>query len=124
IPEIEKNRPQEIKAFQEKLLRKQLAYLKEKSPYYSKLFLSNHIDIQKINSIEGLSRIPVTTKDDLQKYNEEFLCVPREKIADYVTTSGTSGDPVWIALSDDDLERLGYNEALSYQCAGLDEKSV
>lgn len=124
IPEIEKKTAEEIKIFQEELLKKQLVYLEKNSPYYSRLFLSNRIDIQQVNFIEDLRKIPVTTKNDLQQYNDEFLCIPREKIADYVTTSGISGDPVLIALSDDDLERLAYNEELSYQCAGLDEKSI
>jgi len=124
IPEIETKNSEEIKVFQEQLLRKQLIYLQKHSPYYSKLFSNKGIDIQQINSIEDLNQIPVTTKNDLQKYNDEFLCIPREKIADYVTTSGTSGDPVLIALSDNDLERLAYNEELSYQCAGLNKKSI
>ncbi len=123
IPEIEQKNPEEIKRFQEKLLKKQLVYLQENSPYYSKLFLSNQIDMGRIESIGDLNKIPVTTKNDLQLYNDAFLCIPREKIADYVTTSGTSGDPVLIALSDKDLDRLAYNEELSYQCVGLDEKS-
>lgn len=124
IPEIEKKNPEEIKSFQEELLRKQLIYLKEKSPYYSKLFQNHQIDIEAIKLIEDLVQIPVTTKDDLQKFNDEFLCVEKHKIADYVTTSGTSGDPVLVALSDKDLDRLAYNEELSYQCAGLTEQST
>lgn len=124
IPEIEKRSSEEIKAFQEELLRKQLAYLKKNSPYYSKLFQKNQIDIRLTGTIEGLQKLPVTAKSDLQHFNDEFLCIPHEKVADYVTTSGTSGDPVWIALSDNDLNRLAYNESLSYQCAGLDEKSI
>lgn len=124
IPEIEKKNPEEIKYFQEELLQKQLIYLKEKSPYYSKLFQNHQIDIEAIKLIEDLVQIPVTTKDDLQKFNDEFLCVEKHKIADYVTTSGTSGDPVLVALSDKDLDRLAYNEELSYQCAGLTEQST
>lgn len=124
IPEIEKKSSEEIKSFQEDLLRKQLIYLNENSPYYSKLFKSNHIDIEEIKSIEDLIKIPVTTKDDLQEFNDDFLCVKRNQIADYVTTSGTSGDPVWIALSDKDLDRLAYNEELSYQCANLSDESI
>src|SRR5690606_34099835 len=124
IPEIEKKSSSEIKLFQEKLLRKQLVYLKENSPYYSQLFQTHQIDIGLINSLENLIQIPVTTKDDLQKFNDDFLCIPRNQIADYVTTSGTSGEPVWIALSDGDLNRLAYNEELSYQCAGLTNESV
>ncbi|HLV24424.1 MAG TPA: AMP-binding protein [Moheibacter sp.] len=124
IPEIELKTTQEIKKFQEDLLKKQLVYLNENSPYYSSLFKNYNIDIQEINSLEDLHKIPVTTKDDLQKYNDEFLCVDKAKIADYVTTSGTLGDPVLIALSENDLNRLAYNEELSFQCTGLSEKSV
>lgn len=124
IPEIEKKSPEEIKSFQEDLLRKQLIYLKENSPYYSQLFQTNNIDIEQIISIEDLVKIPVTTKDDLQEFNDDFLCVKRNQIVDYVTTSGTSGDPVWIALSDKDLDRLAYNEELSYQCANLSDESI
>lgn len=124
IPEIEKKNPEAIKLFQEELLLKQLIYLKKKSPYYSKLFRTNNIDIEQIKSIEDLVKIPVTTKDDLQVFNDDFLCVKRNQIADYVTTSGTSGDPVWIALSDKDLDRLAYNEELSFQCAGLSDESI
>src|SRR5690606_38130956 len=119
LPEIERKSKEEIKAFQNELLKKQLVYLQENSTYYSELFKEQKIDIESINSVEDLVKIPVTTKDELQKYNEKFLCVPKSEIADYVSTSGTSGDPVLIAMTDEDLERLAYNEALSYDCAGL-----
>lgn len=124
LPEIESQSEFEIERFQEQELRKQLLYLNEKSPYYSALFAENEIDILDIKTIQDLAKIPVTTKDDLQKHNDQFLCVDRTKIADYVTTSGTSGDPVMIGLTDSDLDRLAYNEALSYQCAGLSESSI
>lgn len=119
LPEIERKSKEEIKAFQNELLKKQLVYLQENSTYYSELFKAQKIDIESINSVEDLVKIPVTTKDELQRYNEKFLCVPKSEIADYVSTSGTSGDPVLIAMTDEDLERLAYNEALSYDCAGL-----
>jgi phenylacetate-CoA ligase len=124
LPQIETKSEEEIKLFQEELLRKQLVYLKDNSTYYSNLFTENGMDISSIQTLEDLVKIPVTTKDDLQKNNDQFLCVERNKIADYVTTSGTSGDPVMVTLTDGDLERLAYNEALSYQCAGLDENSI
>ena len=68
--------------------------------------------------------MPVTTKEDLQKYNDDFLCVPANKIIDYATTSGTLGDPVTFGLTDTDLDRLAYNEAISFDCAGIKEGDV
>lgn len=124
IPEIETQSPKEIKQFQEELLQQQLVYLKENARYYSGLFQDYKINIEKIKRLEDLKNIPVTTKDDLQAFNDEFLCVEKSEIADYVTTSGTSGDPVLIALTDRDLNRLAYNEELSFQCAGLTQNSI
>lgn len=124
LPTIETQSEIEIEQFQEQELRKQLLYLNEKSPYYSALFAEHKIDVLEIKTLKDLVKLPITTKDDLQENNEEFLCVNRAEIADYVTTSGTSGDPVMITLTDSDLDRLAYNEALSYQCAGLNTSSI
>lgn len=123
-PEIEFQPAEMIKAFQEEKLRGQLQYLDENSPYYHRLFAEHGIDIRKIQTVEDLSQIPFTDKRDLQLHNEEFLCVPRHKIVDYITTSGTLGDPVTFACTDRDLERLAYNEAVSFTCAGLTDRSV
>jgi phenylacetate-CoA ligase len=117
IPEIEKASKQEIKKFQENLLRENLLYLKDHSVFYSELFKTNKIDIAKIKTIEDLKFIPVTTKDDIQRRNNDFICVNKNKILDYITTSGTLGDPVTFAMTDKDLTRLAYNEYISFVCA-------
>lgn len=118
-PEIEYQPLEVIKKYQEKRLVELMEYLNEKSPYYKRLFAENHIDVSKINTIESLQDIPFTEKNDLQKYNSDFLCVPKEKIVDYITTSGTTGEPVIFACSEKDLQRLAYNEKISFMCAGL-----
>ena len=69
--------------------------------------------------MEDLTQIPTTSKEDLQQNNDDFFCVPKTDIIDFVTTSGTLGDPVTIGLTESDLERLGYNEAISFACAGI-----
>ena len=108
-----------IKKYQEVRLCETMEYLNAKSPFYSKMFNDNHIDIEKIKNIESLQEIPFTEKKDLQLYNEDFICVQKEKIIDYITTSGTLGDPVTFACSEKDLQRLAYNEKISFICAGL-----
>ena len=55
----------------------------------------------------------------LSKNADKFLCVPREKIVDIVTTSGSTGAPLVWQLTDSDLERLARNEKLSFACAGF-----
>ena len=117
--DIEYQSPEEIKAFQEGKLHEALLYLKEHSPYYQRMFASYGIDINKIKHLEDLVKIPFTEKKDLQLFNDDFRCCPREKIIDYITTSGTLGDPVTFGCTEKDLQRLAYNEKKSFECAGL-----
>ncbi len=124
ISEIEFQPQEVIKKYQEERLRQMLSYLHDHSPYYQRLFSENHINISSIKTLEDLQQIPFTEKKDLQLHNMDFLCVPREKVIDYITTSGTLGDPVTFACTDADLERLAYNEALSFACAGLKPGNV
>ena len=104
----------EIKKFQETKMAEILSYIQAYSPYYKQLFKQEKIDISKIKKIEDLQHIPITTKQDLQIRNMEFLCVPATQILDYVTTSGTLGEPVTFALTQNDLKRLALSEYLSY----------
>ncbi len=107
-----------INSFQEKELKIVLNYLNTNSSFYKKLFSKHKISIDEINTIEDLQKIPFTKKEDLQEFNNDFICVPQSKIIDYVTTSGTMGDPVTIALTDKDLDRLAFNECNSYKITG------
>lgn len=117
-PEIQFASPDAIAAFQLERLREEAARLYAHSPYYRRLF--DHCGAQPgdIRTAEELRRLPVTTKTDLQLHTGDFICVPRERIIDYVTTSGTLGDPVTFALTEGDLARLAYNEAVSFTTAG------
>ena len=124
IPKIETASLSEIKSFQEQKLLELLRYVNINSPFYKRLFEKENIDVRTIKTLEDLILLPVTTKEDLQKYNDDFLCIPANKIIDYSTTSGTLGEPVTFGLSDNDLERLAYNEAISFNCAGINEGDI
>lgn len=124
IPHIEKQSAAEIKAFQMSKLQEVLHYVSTNSVYYKNLFEANSIDISKIKNLEDLQSIPTTSKEDLQKHNNDFLCVPMHQIIDFATTSGTLGDPVTFGLTDNDLDRLAYNEAISFDCAGIKEGDI
>lgn len=110
--------PEEIKKFQEERLREELCYLADHSRFYQAMFRNEGVNIRDIRTLEDLRQLPVTTKKDLQQQNDDFLCVSRREVIDYVTTSGTLGDPVTFALTEEDLDRLAYNEALSFATVG------
>ena len=108
-----------IKLYQEQRLHEALTYLNAHSPYYQRMFDRYNIKPDTIRYLEDLVKIPFTEKKDLQLFNEDFLCVPKEKVIDYITTSGTLGDPVTFGCTEKDLQRLAYNEKKSFECAGL-----
>jgi phenylacetate-CoA ligase len=118
IPEIELQSPEVIQKFQEEQLQKLISYLADYSPFYKRLFREEKVNFKKVRHLSDLIDIPVTDKNHLQLNNDDFICVPRHKIIDYITTSGTLGDPVTFAMSDSDLDRLAYNEYISFACAG------
>ena len=117
--DIEFRSPEEIKEYQNGRLREALSYLADNSPFYQRVFKDNNINIDEIQTIDDLVKIPFTEKKDLQLHNADFLCVPPEKIIDYITTSGTLGDPVTFGCTDKDLDRLAFNEMKSFSCAGV-----
>lgn len=122
--DIEFASTEEITRYQEDKLCEQLAYLQAHSPYYQRIFAEHRIDISSVRTLADLAKLPFTDKKDLQLHNEEFLCVPREDIIDYITTSGTLGDPVTFGCTEHDLQRLAYNEHKSFACAGLKKGDI
>jgi phenylacetate-CoA ligase len=107
----------ELNVTQEQQLQELLAYLNRFSPFYRELFARHQVDINTIKTPGDLSGLPTTSKEDLQQRNEDFLCVPGNKIIEYASTSGTLGSPVTIGLTENDLNRLAYNEYNSFKCA-------
>jgi phenylacetate-CoA ligase len=106
-----------IAARQDVLFRDQLTYLADKSPFYKRIFGEHAVHIDDIKTVGDIGLLPFTTKDELAAHNMDFLCVEPNAIIEYVTTSGTLGNPVTIALSENDLQRLAYNEYLSLRTA-------
>lgn len=105
-------------------MRETLRYVSEHSAFYKRLFEQHDVDIAKINTLEDLQQLPTTTKQDLQLHNSDFLCAKPTEVIDYVTTSGTLGNPVTFALTENDLQRLAYNEASSFSITGCTKEDV
>lgn len=109
---------------QEQKLRLLLQYVSQHSSFYKELFAKHQIDINNIKTIADLVQIPPTYKEDLQQRNNDFLCVPTEQVVEYMSTSGTLGGPVTVALTENDLNRLAYNEYNSFSCADGTKKDI
>ena len=123
-PEIEFRNQEEIKLFQDGELRKLLDYLQQRSGYYNHFFHKHKINVSTIRTVEDLVHIPPTTKESLQAHGQDFVCVGKNQIIDYITTSGTLGEPVTFAMTDNDLNRLAYNEYQGFRCANCSQDDV
>ncbi len=87
-------------------------YAKKNSPFYREQFRGR-------KGVPSLQELPTVDKTVLSKRNPDFLCVPKNQIAEIVTTSGTTGKPLLWMLTANDVKRLALNEKLSFACAGL-----
>jgi len=112
-----------IQSFQNRKLLLMLKYVNKNSLFYRELFAKNRIDFRDIN-IESLSLLPFTTRNDLQERNADFICVPPSKICEVVTTSGTTGESIFLSLTQKDLKRLARNEAKAMHIAGVDKDAL
>ena len=121
---IEYRSPEEIRLFQEERLRDTIGRVALRSPFYRRMFEGCGVGPGDIRTLNDLQRLPFTEKRDLQLFNNDFLCVPPEQVVDYITTSGTLGDPVTFAMTDGDLDRLAYNERISFECAGVGPSDI
>lgn len=91
--------PQELKALQEANLRRQLELAARFSPYYREVFRREKVDYRKINSLEDLERIPVTSREAYLRNPLAFLLAvdpPQELDVTYeitYTSGTTTGTP-------------------------------
>jgi phenylacetate-CoA ligase len=92
-------------------------YALEKSPFYQKSLQPFHFEKDSFRR-EDLKKLPFTTKEDISENNLDFLCVPMNEVAEFCTTSGTSGEPITIFLTKHDLKLLAENEANSFRLTG------
>jgi phenylacetate-CoA ligase len=108
---------EKVDELQENYLLEHVNYCLTKSPFYSKRYGST---IPKITSLDDVTQLGFTTKDDLLKYNNEFLAVPEAEIVDTCFTSATVGTtPVNFFLTKSDLERLAHNEQIAFGISGV-----
>lgn len=85
-----------IKACQLRLLKKQMIYVWERSRFYQKRFREAGLSLSDIKTLKDLEKIPLTAKEDLKNYYDDFVCTAKEDVVDYCATSGTTGKPLLI----------------------------
>lgn len=118
-PEFETLSRKEIEALQLERLQKTVAHCMN-SPFYKKRFAENNIKPEDIRSLDDLSRIPFTTKQDLRDtYPFGIASVPLEKCVRLHSSSGTTGNPTVILHTQKDLDQWANAVARCLWMVGL-----
>ncbi len=114
----------EIRAAQSEGLRRSVARA-AKSAYYGSRFAEMGLCPEDILSLDDISRLPFTTKDDLRMgYPTGLLAVDPEDVVRMHTSSGTTGRPVAIFYTREDIDCWAELMARCLACAGATSRDV
>ncbi len=123
-PAIETASREELHKIQTERLKSTIAQA-SKSPYYSKVFQKMGITADSVNSIEDITKLPFTTKDDLrQNYPFELNAVPQSEVVRLHSSSGTTGNPVVVCHTQNDLDIWANRVARCMYMVGLRNTDV
>jgi len=93
--------------------------------FYKQSFDSHGVNIETIKSIKDLAKLPFTTKEDLRKsYPYDMFAVPLRDILRIHSTSGTTGKPIIVGYTKNDLRHWTSCTARLLAAAGVDEHDV
>lgn len=94
-----------IQEIQLKRLKKTVQTVYDKVPYYRELFREKGVRPKDIQTLDDLSLLPFTTKDDLRNnYPFGLFAVPSSDIVRYHASSGTTGNPTVVGYTKRDMK--------------------
>lgn len=103
------------------LIKKQFETLKDRSPFYGKKF--EGINLGDVQTQADFEKLPFSEKDDLREaYPLGLAAVPEEEIVRIHSSSGTTGTPVIIPYTAQDVEDWAVMFARCYEMAGITKK--
>jgi len=117
LPDIYASSPSEILRIQGDLLQETISRAMRASPFYRER-LSAFMDATRVRTVPDLACLPFTSREEIQGRNRDFWAVPRDRLREIVATTGTTGDPIYVAMTHADLERLGENERRGFSWFG------
>lgn len=106
---IETADPRAIRALQDRRLRRQMEYLAERSAFYRRRFREWGLDPASVRTADDLARVPFTVKQDLRDSLArvpplgEHLAAPLDEVVQIQASSGTTGSPSYVGLTEADV---------------------
>ena len=122
---IETLKHSKIKEIQLKRLKETVNLVYDKVPFYKKKFKELKITPSDIKTLEDIRKLPFTTKNDLRK-NAPFkmMATSLDNCIELHASSGTTGTPVTVAYTRNDIEVWSEVMARCLSMSGLSKKDV
>ncbi|MCL1673657.1 phenylacetate--CoA ligase family protein [Elizabethkingia ursingii] len=109
----------QLRKLQSERLKNLVAYLDEKSDFYKRKFNESGLAPQDIKSIEDISKLPITYKQDLRdSYPFGLFTVPKSQLQRIHCSSGTTGKPTVVGYTKEDVDLFSEVVARSLNAAG------
>src|SRR5699024_6312918 len=95
----------EIRALQLERLRWSLQHAYENSPFYRQRFDEVGVHPSDLKQLSDLSKFPFTTKEDLRNtYPFGMFATPRKELVRIHASSGTTGKPIIVGYTANDID--------------------
>lgn len=114
-----------LKQLQGKKLRDQVRYMYDRSPMYREKLDQAGIHPDDIQTVEDLKKLPFTEKHEIRKSQEGVQDFGKHQCADFVdvvrvhSSSGTTGKPTYVGVTEHDKEVWTDIVARVYYTAGI-----
>ncbi len=123
--EVETLPREKLREIQLERLKKVVKYAYEKVPYYRKKFDEAGLKPEDIKTLEDIRYIPFTSKADLREvYPFGMFAVPLSEIVEIHSSSGTTGKPVVMGYTKNDIEVWKEVMARSLTMIGVTKEDI
>ncbi|MFW6022068.1 MAG: phenylacetate--CoA ligase family protein [Halanaerobiaceae bacterium] len=114
---------EEMREWQGVKLREMVERVYHNVPFYRRKMQDLNVVPEDINSVDDLSRLPFTTKQDLRdNYPYDLFAVPMSEIVRVHASSGTTGKPTVVGYTRKDIVTWSEVVARTLYCAGIGRK--
>lgn len=128
--QIETMEREQLRELQGRRLRKQVAYVYERSAFYRRKFAEVGLEPGDVQGVEDIRKLPFVAKDELRRAQDEtppfgaHVCATQEEIAWLPSTSGTTGMPLLLPRTAQDIETWTELNARAFTAVGIGPSDV
>jgi len=115
----------ELKALQNTRLKKIVEHTQKGCSYFNERYKAAGIDYRDFKGLDDLDKLPFMSKLDFrEQYPDKMCCVPKNTIAEMHMSSGSTGTPVVMLYTLNDIQQWAECMARCYTMAGVNPGDV